>query len=242
MRRIIGIILAISVISVVSGVAEEKDSIASEWKFTGERLPTHDKLNTAGPKYSDIGCEKWPDTLYENYIELNPEFHPFSSKTKWREKWRRSLVLNSDKNWDTFNHCLYRMLRKQMMERTNKGPRQILFCGVIANGINGNELKSAKAAEELFEYGMDKRFSAFHTLLNREYRSSPIKFNLDVKYYLQLMIKKHWPKGNRLHVTVERYLEPDASKALALERRKFVEDAFGRGDYKAVLATTKPCA
>ena len=133
------------------------------------------------------------------------------------------------------------MLSKSISDIPFESPRRILFCGVIANGINGKELKSAKAAEELFEYATNKRFLAFITLLNWETRTSPIKYNADVKYYLQLMITKHWPKGNRLHLTVKRYLLPDASDALSIERKNFVEQAFERGDYQSVLSTTKPC-
>ena len=107
MRRLIGIILAISVILIAPGMSQDRKSAVPEWEFTGERLPTHDKLGDARPKYSDIECEKWPDTLYAKYIKLNPGFRPFAGVANWREKWRRSLVLNSDNDFNTINHCIY---------------------------------------------------------------------------------------------------------------------------------------
>lgn len=240
-RRVIGIVFAVLVFLIAPAKSQLNKTVALEWEFTGEQLPTHDKLNAAEPKFLDIDCVKLRDTLYSNYIKLNPGFRSFSSKASWRREWRRSFVLNSDKNFEIFNQCFFLMLSKSISDIPFESPRRILFCGVIANGIDDKELKSAKAAEELFEYAMDKRYLAFITLLNWETRTSPIKLNADVKYYLQLMIKKLWPNGNRLHVNVERYLVPDASKVLSVERRGFVERAFGRGDYKAVLATTAPC-
>ncbi len=241
MRQLIGIIIAVSVIWVAPGITQERNSVVPEWAFTDERMPTHDKLNDAGPKYSEIDCDKWPDTLYANYAKLNPGFRPLMDKENWREKWRRSLVLNSDNDFNSTNHCIYLKLSKRISDSPFASPRRILFCGVITNGIDGKELKSARAAEELFDYAMHKRFLAFLTLLNWETRTSPIKYNADVKYYLQLMINKHWPEEHRLHHNFERYLVPDASKALLIGRKKFVIMAFERGDYQAVLSTTKPC-
>ena len=42
MRRVIGIIIAISAIWVAPGITQERKSVAPEWEFTGERLPTHE--------------------------------------------------------------------------------------------------------------------------------------------------------------------------------------------------------
>ena len=212
-----------------------------DWHFAGEQQPYYANLQSSDVDEVKDGCAVWVDSMYKNYVSLNPGFRPLMGDERWRKKWRRSMILYGYGEFQSQNICFYRILRKRMMGLPHEWPRRVLFCGVIARNIDSIEQNPARAAEELFEYAMHKRFSALSLILIWEYGSSPIKFNVDVKYYLQLMIKKNWPKDNRLHVTVERYFVPDASGELSAERKKFVEEAFERGDYQAVLSTTTPC-
>jgi hypothetical protein len=217
------------------------NTVPEKWHFTGDQQPYYAKLQSSDADEFKDGCVAWVNNMYKNYALLYPAFKPSMKDEKWRKKWRRSMILRGHGEIRSQNICFYRILLKRMMALPYASPRRILFCGVITDGIGDKELKSAKAAEELFEYAMNKRFSAFHMVLNWESGSSPIKHNADVKYYLQLMINKHWPMGDNLHANLKRYLVPDASEGLSVVRKKFVEKAHGRGDYKAVLATTEPC-
>ena len=100
------------------------------------------------------------------------------------------MILRGYGEFQSNNSCFYRLLLKNISKLPDKWERRILFCGVNAKYIEDSEQKSAKAAEELFDYAMHERFSAVSFILIKDYRQAPVKFNADVKFYLQMMIKK----------------------------------------------------
>lgn len=238
-RTIIQFALLIFIVMTSSTIAE--NTPVTGWEFSDDRQPNFELLRPTDVKVYEVGCSRWVNLFYDNYANLHPKFRPYMHDQSMRKKWRKSLVLSGDGYLRSRNICFYRGLSERISKLPYDQRDRIIFCGTIARGLNDQQLSAAKAAEELTEYALTGLFSAVVTILNKEGRFSTIKLNDDVRYYQQQMINHVTPPSDSLRDVIERFLVPDAGKALSPERRKFVDEAFKRRDYKAVLATTAPC-
>ena len=121
-----------------------------------------------------------------------------------------------------------------------------LFCGAMAVSLDEQELAVALAKQEVTEYAFAENWAALSYVMWNDRKNVYFNYNPDIRYYLQLLLTKlsraEWVKPE----TTRQIKETNAPLMLPLEelspqRRKFVEDAFERGDYQAVVNTTDPC-
>lgn len=212
--------------------------VTSEWEFSGDRQPTYGSLAIGAADLPNTGCKKWPDALYARYVHLHSDFVPLSNDPVMRRKWRQSLVSSAIAGSDSLNHCIYGLLQDRFNEITEHWRKiHLPQCRVNYPQVH---LEAADLLAELAEYAAAGSSMAGLMVLNKEEADrGPITLDPSVRYYLQRALDTSTPPG--LHYMVEDLLVPDAGAELAPERKRFVDDAFGRGDYHAVLSTIDPC-
>ena len=217
-----------------------------KWEFMGSRQPYYETLEHFDGQYFDLTCEDRSDVMYENYAQLHPQFRPLMKNYELRTRWRRSLVLRGSRGVGPLNHCFYRILTKHWRNyEFSQSRKTLVHCGRMVEILKPDEHYAAKAVDEMLEYAMNG--GAFPTIwfLSDATSRDLINLNADLRYYLQLNLKKYIALDARLESKLaqrhEKLLMNDAGLELMLRRRKFVEEAFTRSDYKSVLITTAPC-
>ncbi len=226
--------------STLGGNHDETDV---SWEFSGENQPTYLALWEVGDRTSVSRCSaRQREFLYENYAILHPDFRPLMDEPGLRKQWRMSLILRGDDGADPLNDCFYDMLKNRWYDGTKSLERErVIFCGVIARGLDKPLLRAARAISELAFYGFNGSASALRFVLDADPGFLGVKLNDDVRYLSQLIIDDVVEPDGSLREMVKQFLTPSAGDLLTPERRAFVENAFGRRDYRSVLDTTEPC-
>ncbi len=211
------------------------------WDFSGARQPKHEISPIFEPP-DEYGCGKWPDQRYEQYAKLHPQFRPLMADPQMRRRWRQSLILATDNQFDYQNACFYQKLSLHTNYSISGDlGSQIIYCGMIPPGLDQHKRRWAQEAHELTEYGMIGRSLAAYTVLVTYRNHTNFKLNADVYYYIQRVFRRQLPPWDQSREIYADVLAPDFGDLLTAERRQFVDDAFERGDYRAVLATTELC-
>ncbi len=242
MRLVLG--LALSLLLFATNLVIANDHVASSaWRFTDENRPDYLKLWEIGEDLSQVECTAWPDVLYENYASLYPDFRPLMDDPVLREQWRMSLILNNIEENASSNFCFYASLRVHWREATELlGTQEIVSCGVPATSLLPAGRAVADIVDEFLVYGFSgSAVSLVILLVTVPEDDDNVQLNPDVQYLAQLKYDSITPPEGQLREVATPFLAPSAGDLLSAERKAFVEDAFARGDYQAVLDTTKPC-
>ncbi len=241
--RLMGILV---LLTMSQSMAITQSLASPNWKFNGSRQPFYETLEHFDGQYFDLTCEDRSDVMYENYAQLHPTFRILMKNYELRTQWRRSLILRGTRGIGPLNHCFYQVLIKRWRNSMNSNGRKVLVhCGRIVEILNSFERYGAKAADEMLEYAMNGGPFPIIWFLSEGPSRDLINLNADIRYYLQLNLRKYIAVDPKEHLTLtQRYdklLKNDAGKELPPQRRKFVEEAFSRADYESVLSTTAPC-
>ncbi len=243
------------------GVVLAQTEGSEGWDFSGEQQPSFDLLWPYEDRIAGHSCPVQVEKIYENYSRLHPEYTRHSDNQAMRRAFRRSLLLNSEKEEEYLLGCFEDTLGKRIRhyEHANavstdplvkyvhtllewvgwkRKPRN-LFCGVLASDLDAQELEIAQSVQELTDYAFAESWHAIWLVLWQDRDTKFFKYNPDIRYYFQLLIKKLTITREQLKEINELIQQPVSN--LSTKRRKFVEDAFERGDYQSVLNTTDPC-
>ncbi len=219
------------------------DETDASWEFSGENQPTYLALWEVGEDLTKTDCVGWPDVLYENYAILYPDFRPLMDDPALRKRWRNSLIMNEFERSDSLNACFYFSLWDVWHQATDQlDETETISCGVVAANLNSRNEFAAGIVDELLVYGLNGSTLSLIMILSTEFEAAGgVRLNPDVRYYAQLAYDDITPPDGRLREIAQRFLTPSAGDLLTPERRAFVENAFGRRDYRSVLDTTEPC-
>ncbi len=222
----------------VAGAVTAQETAPPIWDFSGPRQPTYDQFRPT----NDGRCPQWLDATYEAYATLHPKFRPIMNEPGMRARWRRSSIIHNNGDSGILGFCFFeKLFRIVMSGMFSKKYDRVLHCGIIAPNLDKNELRIAEAAHELTEYASIGIYQAAHKALILGSEESVVALNPDVRYYLQQVLNRLVPPQDSWRELLAQHFPPDMGQALSPERRRFVDDAFERGDYRAVLATTEPC-
>lgn len=218
-----------------------------KWDFTGERQPTYRQLWSDELSIIGTGCTKALPELYERYKKRHPEFYPLADDPDMFRQWRKALVISAEEP-EYRNFCVYDSIFEKYLQGMKRHPEKNLFCGRLADGIEPEDKTLAEVIEEIAFYAFHgkslplKVMLDFHTMPTDRYGiKGSYRLNFDIAYYFQRQIAlapQPTPDSREL---VAEYLQPDYGKLLFEKRKRFVDAAFERGDYQAVVETTKPC-
>ncbi len=262
--RAIALVLASSLFT-GSNVVLAQTQDAAVWDFGGDRRPELDRLWPSEDRLARHGCAVQTKIIYKNYVVQHPEFRIFLNDEAVRREFRMSLSLASQRavkySSSYFTGCFVEVLDEHIrkFQRENADSRdplvrpahrlfeaigwkrkpRNLYCGVLAENLDEEELETALAKQEITEYAFAENWSAVLSALWSDGDTVFFKYNPDVRYYLQLLLTKLTITKEQLKEINELIQQPVSN--LSTKRRKFVEDAFERGDYQSVLNTTDPC-
>ena len=238
----LGFVFAVAILSTGAMQSALKAEETQRWSFTGDARPTYVSLITTGPDRTFVGCGNWHNVIYERYAALHPDFRTVMANPDIRKQWRWNLIVHSHGNLELYNGCFYDRLSAPTYDLTSEEKRgKTIFCGVIARNLNARQQRAAEGVAELTEYAMIGRWAATFRALSSEREYSPIRFNADVRYYIQKHMRNIAALVVELKTGFQKYLMQDAGANLSPQRRQFVNAAFERGDYQAVLNTTPAC-
>jgi len=216
------------------------------WEFSGKYQPYWETLWHFDGQFFELSCEDKNDVMYENYAKLHPQFRPLMANKDMRKKWRQSLIVNGNGGIEPFNSCFYEELIERWIEATYPGNKKtIVYCGKVAEGLNAIDHDGASAIAELGEYAIIGRSYPVVVLVRTTLKDERVRLNDDIQYYLQLHLRSFLaakpPISAGLAQTYETLIDPDAGEKLSPEKRKFLDEAFKRGDHRSVLEATAPC-
>ncbi len=225
-------------------VAESKKP-AQDWDFSGKFQPYWDTLWHFDGQFFELSCEDKNDVMYENYAKLHPQFRPLMADKQMRKNWRYSLITKGDDGIDSFNSCFYLELLQRWWEVSGSDEKgAVLFCGKMAEELNKAEQDGVVAIAEFAEYALMGRSTPVTQLLTSNLRKNRMRLNKDIYYYLQLNLQKLMAEKPSLPALTEiykRFVDPQAGINLTRKRRKYLDEAFSRGDHMSVIDTTAPC-
>ncbi len=250
------------------GVVLAQTEGSKGWDFSGEQQPSFDLLWPYEDRIAGYLCPVQIKKIYDNYVVQNPAFRPHLNNESMRREFRRSLLLGAKEGERYLGSCFEDMLAERIRtfrleNRVSEDPLVLpfhyllevigwkrkprnLYCGVLANNLDEEEFETALALEELTEYAFAENRYVTWLVLWQDRDTKFFRYNPDIRYYFQLLLKK-LGRAEWLEPETKREIEETNAplmlplEELSSQRRKFVEYAFERGDYKAVLETTDPC-
>ena len=215
------------------------------WDFTGIYQPYSLALRQFDGQFIGLSCQDKNDLMYEAYAQLHPQFRPLMANKELRKRWRQSLIKKGDGGFDGLSSCFYKELLDRWWSVSSPTDKKtVLYCGKIAEELNEFELDGASAIAEIAEYALMGRSVPVTQLIQANSKDVQMRLNEDILYYLQLNLKKLMNGkfvSQELTEIYQPLLDPDAGKNLSPEKRKFLDEAFKRGDHRSVLEATAPC-
>ena len=231
---------------------------AFDWTFSGDRQPHFAELTGDEIAFLRLPCEAKKERLYEAYAALHPEFRAIMEREEMRRAWRMALILAEPARYEYESYCFFDDLIHAMHKHLPSTRwvtlfgydlweyyPDIVYCGRPVEEIDEVDRVGVEAVAELTEYGLAGLWLPGAIILQNNWSGNRwrnrIRLNPDVIYYLQRKLHDVTRDHAKMDGDVVPYLDPDIADKLTSQRKHFVDEAYQRGDYRAVLASTEPC-
>lgn len=239
------VVANLAVATASSNDGEEAPNAGSVWDFSGEHQPDFDLAPYPGYGDLDVNCNAYRENLFAAYKRKFPRFSASPGQAVLRKKWRHALVLTKLPYWDSANYCFYRHLNERYIRFYIRGEIPIIpYCRIKPEDRSTEFSRAIEALEEMTEYAMRGGQSAIIFIFNLHDRDYTDVHD-DLLYYMNLHIRAKVARYGESFDLFADHPHPedfyDSGNELTPQRRAFIEDAFRRGDFQAVINTTQPC-
>lgn len=221
--------------------------LAAELQFTGERIPTmSDNLSTDYPEGFHLrDCQEQRKWHLKKYTQLYPDVADKLADPVVLREWRMALILNRNGN-PIPERCFYDPLVlgrgwESLLFFTNKKDGRVLFCGRKADDIEADVSWRLDDIEELLIYAMAGKLRPLDYFLSERMERKWLKLNPGIFHYLALSAAHVGEQGYPRYFKLAMKADKAAEGRVSIDRGSFIEAAFEKGDFRAVLSSTAHC-
>lgn len=220
------------------GLSDAKSDFSNDFNLELGPSP----LELTPSDFDDMEEECWRQIAFDfsHYLGINPPF-PIVPDRKIPGKAKRTVLLMylSKHGLEDFAGCFYGFLEASINRSIMAGEiSRLPYC--VHSEAGPPPVDVLDAAEELIGYAMRGHGPAITHL--SVLHGAGNHLHPDIRYFMKLAVLARY--GDKKPWLVDRdYGEVLSShRELTPMRRDFIEEAFARGDWMAVLDTLDPCA